>query len=153
MGRDPLLHCPYRLGKDRNVKLKNIETPLACIEMPYISRIYKDSENTLDSESESVKKACIQEMKTGHVPVLIFWKKRNIKIFVSRDVSIQDILTSVYQMTNLPTDTLHKASVYIYNKPSGDYSNGKVVLEYDKPIATFSTETDIQVRLFLFEWA
>ena len=120
--------------------------------MPYISRIYKDSENSLDSESQSVKKACIQEMKTGHIPVLVFWKKRNIKIFVSRDVSVQDILTSVHQMTNLPTDTLHKASVYVYNEASSDYSNGQSVFEYDKPIATLSPETDIQVRLFLFKW-
>ncbi len=116
--------------------------------MQYISKIYKDSEESGSSTSESVKQGCIQEMKNGSIPVLLFWKQRHIKIFVSPDVSIQQIQSSVHQMTNLSTDTIKIASIFIYNEASGDYANGSLVKDTTIPIANLSKEKDIQLRLF-----
>ena len=83
--------------------------------MPYISRIYKDTYNLQDSFTKETQLACLEESKKGNVPIVILTGNRSLTFYVSRDVRIDEILSSISQNESLSEKFIEKAFLFQYD--------------------------------------
>lgn len=105
--------------------------------MPYISRIYKDTNNLEDYFNESIHEACKDEMKKGNIPVNARFQKRSLQFYVSRDVCIDTIRTFLQEVFFCPSVSFKKVIVFELDKELQEY---RTVL----PIVSFSQELEQQ---------
>ncbi len=98
--------------------------------MPYISPVYKDRKNNEEYNSEYTISKCREEDLKGNIPVMILWNKRHIKFYVSRDASINYILTS-FHFNDLKDIYDNEKILYLTHSPEHhQYENGMLIQDY-----------------------
>ena len=111
--------------------------------MPYISKVYKDTSNLDEYATESTKEDCLNEINRGNLPIVIHWGKRNITLFGSPDVSINDILTSLREK-NHTIKTVTKVQVMIYDEKK-EHRSSKIITDLQSKIQDIIHEKNIQI--------
>lgn len=113
--------------------------------MSYISQIYIDTTRKNDSSRESNLQRCADEESKGHIAIIIRSNRSLVKFYVSRDVSIQDILTSFHhdsiQLINFNACSL------TYNSVTEQFQDAKVLQEYSLPLKNLFQDERIEILM------
>jgi hypothetical protein len=115
--------------------------------MPYISQVYKDTNNMKEYLSDETNLLCIEELNKGTIPIVIRWSRRHIKFFVSPDATVEDILTgfSYYAINNMRD--IDKVLYVPYNSLNDQYEGGKVLNDYTMSFQSLFQGKNLQILI------
>lgn len=117
--------------------------------MSYISRVYKDTNNLKAYNSEEARNLCLGEESQGNIPIILHWSgRRHIKLYVSKDVSINDILTSLTTNNSSKITQPYLCQLFTYSEKNCQYESPRKITDYSLPIEQFNKEQKIQVVLW-----
>ncbi len=110
--------------------------------MPYISKFYWDSDNK-DKNIDEANRSGLEEMAAGHIPVYFRKGRLFVEFYVSRDVSINHILTS-------SDDTRFKGDLegmfyMTYNTTNDQYQDSTSFEDKTSPLVEIVKNKDVKV--------
>ena len=115
--------------------------------MPYISPIYKDTTRKDDSSRQFNLQCCADEESKGHIAIIIRSNRNLVKFYVSRDVSIEDILTSFHHDTiELDKSRLQICSLR-YNVEHKQYQDATELSEYGSTFETLFGSAKVEILM------
>ena len=111
--------------------------------MPYISPIYKTTNNLNQYNSEETKKLCLEEEAKGNVPIIAcFPKGGHMAFYASRDTTIDSMIASLQKTVNM-------IQLYTFNPKHRQYQSPVKITDHSKRIEQLSSEKKIQIVFWL----
>ncbi len=113
--------------------------------MPYISRVYKDTEDMDHYLLESTVQECFEEVKRGNIPIVIRWTRRHILFYVSPDASIEDILTSFHHQSIKNMRDIDRIVCMDGNPSTKMYSYFQDITQYNSSLESLFSGKTVQI--------
>lgn len=117
--------------------------------MQYMSRVYIDTANQKECNSEVTIQSCKEEEAKGNIPVVVIQGRTTLKFYVSRDVSVNHILNSFHHEKIKNSKDIKNVVYLTYNSEKEVFENGRKILNYSSPLESIIQEKDFELLLLM----